>query len=172
MFADNIRAVRREKESQSQGHTHTGTCTFVNSAGASLTNRHSKVIDPTPFAAFGVLGGLLFVVVILALLVRNILETQFKRFEANDQVLMGFVNDHRKETTASLDNVATKVASGHDKLATIIERHTRKLDEFLLTREVLSRVEAAKRRGDPLDETIVEKIVRSVQDERRERRDS
>lgn len=125
------------------------------------------MIDPTPFAAFGVLGGLLFVVVVLALLVRNILETQFKRFEAKDQILMDFVNVHRKETSVSLDNVATKVSSGHDKLAVIIDRHTRKLDEFLLTREVLSRVEAAKRRGDPLDEAIVEKIVRTVQGERR-----
>jgi pantothenate kinase len=135
------------------------------------------MLDPTPFAAFGVLGGLLFALVILALLVRNMIDSQNKRYESQSQTMIDFIKEHQNENTkalngiadknsAALSNVADKVFAGHDKLAQIIERHTRKLDEFLLTREVLSRMEAAKRRGDSLDDTVVEKIVRTVQGER------
>lgn len=125
-------------------------------------------LDPTPFAAFGVLGGLLFALVIMTLLLRNILEKQTERYQKSEEVLMDFVNGHRKETTESLQNIASKIADSHDKIGYIIDRHTRRLDEFLLTSEVMRRIDIAKRRGDaPLDDTVIEKIVRTVINEKK-----
>lgn len=139
----------------------------------------SNMLDPTPFAAFGVLGGLLFAISIMALLVWRLFLRQSQIFEKRDDVLMDFVNTHRKENSVVMESVANKVSDSHDRLAStlshsldsvkdVIARHTRKLDDFLLTREVLSRVEQMKRRGDSLDDTVIEKVVRSVLSERRD----
>lgn len=126
------------------------------------------MLDPTPFAAFGVLGGLLFALVIMTLLLRNILEKQSERYHKSEEALMEFVNGHRKETTASLHDIAIKIADSHDRLGYVIDRHTRRLDEFLLTSEVMRRIDTAKRRGEtPLDDTLIEKIVRTVISEKK-----
>lgn len=136
--------------------------------------------DPTPFVGFGVLGGLLFAVVVMALLVWRLFDKQSKMFESRDELLMGFVNNHRKETTSSMETVASKVSESHDRLGNTIQaaldgikevlsRNTRRLDEVLLTREVMSKIESAKRRGESLDDTVVEKVIRGVADEMQRR---
>lgn len=130
-------------------------------------------IDPTPYAAFGVMGGLLFAVVVLTALLWRLFARQSDMFEKRDQVLMDFVNDHRKESSASLDNIANKVAKSQEDLGatlslslgeikTVMSQLSRRMGDFMLTSTVLTKVDQMRRKGDSLDETVIEKVVRSV----------
>lgn len=137
-------------------------------------------LDPAPYAAFGVMGGLLFAVVVLTLLLWRLFNKQSEHFAVRDKVLMDFVDGHRKEFTASLDNIATKVNDSQtqssrvlsatmEDVKNVIAQHTRRLDNFMLTATVLNKVDQMKKKGDILDETTIERVVRSVLSEQKDR---
>lgn len=136
--------------------------------------------DPGAFTAWGILGILAFAIAVLCGILWNLFNRQARMFETRDKLLMDFVDNHRRENAVAMDNVATKVSASHDNLATtlshsledirnVIDRHTRRLNDFMLTREVLSKVDQMKKRGDPLDETVVEKVIRTVINEQQKR---
>lgn len=137
-------------------------------------------VDPTPYAAFGVMGGLLFAVVVLTALLWRLFNKQSDMFEQRDKVLMDFVNEHRRESSASLDNIANKVAKSQEDLGatlslslseikTVMSQLSRRMGDFMLTSTVLTKVDQMRKKGDPLDEATVEKVVRSVLSEQTSR---
>lgn len=139
-----------------------------------------QVFDPTPFAAFGVLGGLLFAISIMVALVWRLFNKQSEMFkdqqvhtQSQTKVMMDWVDLHRRETTQALGTVVDKVSASHDNLATTLsssitqlktayERQSRKLDEVLLTGVVLNKVAQMKEKGEKLDDTVIEGVVRRV----------
>lgn len=142
------------------------------------------MLDPTPFAAFGVVGGLIFAVAIMCGLVWRLFSKQSEMFQnqqthtqAQTKTMMDWVDLHRRETTSALGTVVDKVSASHDNLAntlsssivqlkTAYDRQSRKLDEVLLTGVVLNKVAQMKEKGDPLDDTIIEGVVRRVMNDR------
>ncbi len=143
------------------------------------------LIDPTPFAAFGVLGGLLFAVAIMCGLVWRLFNKQSEMFQnqqthtqTQTRAMLDWVDVHRRETTTALGTVVDKVSLSHDTLASTLktsinqlehayDRQSRKLDQVLMTGVVLNKVAEMKKRGDHLDDTVIEGVVRRVVDENR-----
>jgi len=70
--------------------------------------------------------------------------------------------------SASNDRLGSALSSSLQDLRSVISRQARKLDEVLLTSAVLDRVERARRKGDTLDESAIESVVRSVIKERKD----
>jgi len=141
-----------------------------------------QLLDPTPFAAFGVLGGLLFAVAIMCGLVWRLFSKQSEMFEAaqataqhQSKILMDWVDAHRRETHTTMQGVADTVSRSHDDLAAaltsslgelkhVINRQSQRLNEAFITSAAYSALSGlpGRRRGDPLDETLVAKIEQTV----------
>lgn len=144
------------------------------------------MLDPTPFAAFGVLGGLLFAVAIMCGLVWRLFNKQSEMFkdqqthtQSQTKVMMDWVDLHRRETTQALGTVVDKVSASHDNLAhtlsdsitqlkTAYDRQSRKLDEVLMTGVVLNKVAQMKEKGEKLDDSVIEQVIEKVINKRRE----
>lgn len=125
-------------------------------------------VDPTPFTAWGVLGLLGVVIIVLVGVIWKLFVRQSSSMEARDQILMSFVDRHRSETTVALDNIANKVTASNDRVTAAFAKQARALDEILFANRVLDQVEKRiKAQGVAgLDDTMIEKIVRSVIHER------
>ena len=124
-------------------------------------------VDPTPFTAWGVLGLLGVVIIVLVGVIWKLFIRQSSSQEVRDKTLMDFVDRHRSETTRAMQDVATTVASSHDKMSQAFARQSRALDEVLLTGRVLDQVEKMRlRSGVPLTPEEIDRIVRSVLHER------
>lgn len=137
-------------------------------------------IDPTPFTAFGVLGALLFVIVIMGGLIYHLVTKQAAAFQSREEQFMNFIGSHTDKTNsaakenvdktnAALREISNNMQQSLSKIEGVISKHTNKLDAFLLTSEVLRRIEQAKKKGDILDETTIEKVVRTVVQEQKGR---
>jgi hypothetical protein len=135
-------------------------------------------LDPTPFTAFGVLGALLFVIVIMVGLIYHLITKQAAHFETREQQFMNFIGAHTdktngalKETTEKNNTTLKEVANGMQqslaKIEGVISQHTDKLNALYLMGEVSRRIEAAKRKGDALDDTMIERVVRNVINEQK-----
>lgn len=138
------------------------------------------MLDPTPFAAFGVLGGLLFAVAIMCGLVWRLFSKQSEMFQQaqataqhQSKILMDFVDVHRRETHQTLHDVAQTVSKSHDDLALtlsstlnelkhVIARHSQRLNEAFIASTTYNQINSVRRKGDPLDETIISKIEQTV----------
>lgn len=135
------------------------------------------MIDPSPFTAWGILGILAFAIVVLCAILWKLFVSQRAMFEARDELLMGFVDRHRGESTAAMIKVADTVAASQKELGgvlssslhdlqVIISRQQRRLDEVLMTGRMLDKIEAMRKKGVDIDETVIEKVVRNVIHER------
>lgn len=134
-------------------------------------------IDPTPFTAWGVLGLLGLVIIVLVGVIWKLFVRQSSSMEIRDKTLMDFVNVHRGETTKALDKLggdttqalgkmSDMMVSSNDRVIAAFAKQARALDEVLLASRVLDQIEKMKARGTALDDTMIEKIVRSVLHER------
>lgn len=123
-------------------------------------------VDPTPFTAWGVLGLLGLVIIVLVGVIWKLFVKQTSTMESRDQILMSFVDRHRLETTQAIERLGIMIAASNDKVTGAFAKQARALDEVLLTNRVLDQIEKMKARGVQLDETLVEKVVRSVFSER------
>lgn len=130
-------------------------------------------MDPSPFTAWGILGILAFAIVVLCAILWKLFVSQRAMFETRDKLLMDFVDRHRSESAATMTRVADTVSSSQTKLGDVlstslhdlqvtIARQQRRLDEVLMTGRVLDKIEAMRKRGADIDETMIEKVVRSV----------
>lgn len=129
--------------------------------------------DPTPFTQYGVMGLLGFVIIALIGVIWKLFLKQDQSMAARDTVLMDFVNKHRAETSLAMQNVANTVANSHDKLASTLslglselktstERHTRVLDKVLMTNSIFEQIERLKQKGTELSVDEIDKLVRSI----------
>lgn len=134
-------------------------------------------IDPTPFTAWGVLGLLGLVIIVLVGVIWKLFVRQSSSMEIRDKTLMDFVNLHRGETTQALTKLggdttqalakmSDMMISSNDRVIAAFAKQARALDEVLLASRVLDQIEKMKARGTTLDDTMIEKIVRSVLHER------
>lgn len=142
-------------------------------------------LDPTSYAtSWGVLGALVFVIVLMGAIIYQI----FSKGEANrkerDQVLMGFVDTHRKETHLTLQQIADTISAAHkDGSATVSKaienqskalenlgqdqrRMFRALDNMFESSRFLDRVKEMKKQGIDLSDSDIEKILRAITHER------
>lgn len=129
-------------------------------------------VDPTPFTAWGVLGLLGLVIVVLMAVLWKIVTRQSSSMETRDKILMEFVDRHRGETTAAMTQVAATVSASHDKMTAAFSRQARALDEVLMTNRVLDQIDKMKTRGVNLTTEEIDRIVRSVLHERAARPES
>lgn len=122
-------------------------------------------LDPTSYAtSWGVLGALVFVIIIMGGIMYKIFtRTELDRKE-RDQVIMGFVNDHRRETHNTLSSIAETISRAHregaDAVSKALERNTRVLDDVWQSTKFLDRIREMKRSGD-LSDADVDKIVKA-----------
>lgn len=123
-------------------------------------------LDPTPFTAWGVLGLLGLVIVVLVGVIFKLFVRQSSSMDARDKILMEFVDRHRGETTAAMNQLGQLVGQSHDKMVAAFAKQARALDEVLISNRVLDQIEKMKQRGTTLDDTTIEKVVRSVLHER------
>lgn len=134
-------------------------------------------VDPTPFTAWGVLGLLGIVIIVLVGVIWKLFVKQSSSMEIRDKTLMDFVNVHRGETTEALSKMSGETThalsklgdmmmASNDRVVSAFAKQARALDEVLLSTRVLDQIEKAKQRGTNLDDATIEKIVRSVLHER------
>lgn len=123
-------------------------------------------LDPTPFTAWGVLGLLGMMLVVLAGILWKLFGKQTAFMEQNTKTLIDFVNEHRGETSATLNTIMTTMTVSHDKMTDAFVKQARVLDEVLLTNRIFEQVKRAKQEGINLDDTVIERIVRTVTQER------
>jgi len=133
-------------------------------------------LNPTEYQAWGILGTLAFAIFVLCAVLWRLFNRQSQAFEARDKVLMDFVDRHRSEHTRSLEGIASSMTAAlkeqggvldhaMSKLEEAFTRQQRRLDEVLLTSRVLEKVAAMKKRGESLDETMIEKVIATIQNQ-------
>lgn len=150
-----------------------GTMTGASLGALSLFTWVAQIgLDPTPFTAWGVLGLLGMMLVVLAGILWKLFGKQTAFMEQNTKTLIDFVNEHRGETSASLDKIVTTISASHDKMTDAFVKQARVLDEVLLTNRIFEQVKRAKQEGITLDDTVIERIVRTVTQERSSNRRS
>lgn len=135
------------------------------------------MIDPAPYTAWGILGILGFAVVVLCGILWKLFVSQRQMFETRDKLIMDFVDRHRSESAVTMGKVADSVSLSQKELGNVLStslhdlrvtmsRQARRLDEVLMTGRVLDKIEAMRRKGTDIDETVIEKVVRAVMHER------
>jgi hypothetical protein len=127
-------------------------------------------LDPTPFTAWGVLGLLGVMLIVLAGILWKLFSRQTAFMEQNTKTLIDFVNDHRGETATALEKITGAISASHDRMTDAFVKQARVLDEVLLMSRIFEQVKRAKLEGVNLDDTLVERIVRTVTQERSSRR--
>lgn len=128
-------------------------------------------IDPTPYTAWGVLGALVFVLIVFAGVGWKLFGSISSSFDTRDKTLIDFVNLHRGETTLAMKEVAHCVNESNRDIASALREQSRVLDQMMLTDRVTEQLK--RRRGESLPtREELESIVRQVIRESRERGDS
>lgn len=130
-------------------------------------------IDPTPFTAWGVLGLLVVVVLILMGIIWKLFDKSSSAMTSQTTIIMDFVDKHRGETHKTLQEIiasmvavqkesSDKVAVSQDKMTSAFSKVARTLDELVLLERIYDR--AAKRAAGavPLTDEEIDKIVRRV----------
>ena len=118
-------------------------------------------IDPTPFTAWGVLGLLALVIIVLIGIIWKLFNKSTAAIESQTNTLMGFGDKQRGETAKTLTEITDKVTSSQDRMTSAFAKMARNLDELVMLERIYDR--AAKRAGStPLTEEEIEKIVRRV----------
>jgi len=141
-----------------------------------------QILDPTPFAAFGVVGSLMFALAMTIVLCWRLFNKTAEMAKSNQdhnqaqaQTIMDFVDRQRKETHQTMQGVAETVSKSHDDLAAslstslgelkrVIDRHSQRLNEAFITSSAFNQLNQGRRRGEPLDETLITKIEQKVRD--------
>lgn len=130
-------------------------------------------IDPTPFTAWGVLGLLVVVVLILMGIIWKLFDKSSTAIASQTTTLMDFVDKHRGETSkliteissgfvASQRDTADKVASSQDRMTSAFAKMARTLDELVLLERIYDRATKRAAGTAPLTEDEIDKIVRRV----------
>lgn len=118
-------------------------------------------LDPTPFTAWGVLGLLGVVVLVLVGIIWKLFNKSTAAIESQTQTMMGFVEKHRTETSKALGELTDKIVLSQDRMTNAFTKMGKELNELVLLERIYDR--AAKRAGNsPLSEEEIEKIVRRV----------
>lgn len=128
-------------------------------------------LDPTPFTAWGILGILAFVIVILGVILYRLFVRQTSSMEARDKIIMDFVNQHRGETSTVMRELVDKVIASDERLGDVMRRQTRIVDDLVMQLRFLDQIERLKRAGMPLTQEEIDRVMRSVQHERARERD-
>lgn len=130
-------------------------------------------IDPTPFTAWGVLGLLVVVVLILMGIIWKLFDKSSTAIASQTEQLMEFVDKHRGETSKTLQEIiasmvaaqresSEKVATSQDKMTSAFSKVARTLDELVLLERIYDRAAKRASGATPLTEEEIDKIVRRV----------
>lgn len=119
-------------------------------------------LDPTPYTAWGVLGLLGIALIVMLGVVWKLITQQTANMKTRDELIMGFVDRHRGETTKAMADVAGTVAQSNDRLTVAFNRQSRALSEILLANRVLDRVESMRKAGVVLTQPEIDSIVRAA----------
>jgi len=134
-------------------------------------------LDPTPYTAWGVLGLLGVSLIVMLGVVWKLITQQTANMKTRDELIMNFVDRHRSETTKTLAEVANTIAASgerqaaaatasNEKIGAILTRHTRMLDEVLMSNRVLDKISAMKQSGVTMSQAEIETLVRTIMHER------
>lgn len=125
-------------------------------------------LDPTPYTAWGVLGALVFVLIVFAGVAWKLFGSISNSFDTRDKTLIEFVNQthteaakERGETTIAMKAIANTVAESNKEVAQALREQSKVLDLVIVTQRVEETMK--RRRGDGMptrDE--IEAMVRAV----------
>lgn len=127
--------------------------------------------DPTPFnpAAWGIMGILAFVIVALVGIVWRLFNKMGTDQAKRDEVLMGFVNVHRGETSRALEALATKISESYRDLKGVFEEQVRHLErqgvmlnEILAAQRIVTELGKLRESGREVTHGDIERVVRGV----------
>lgn len=130
-------------------------------------------IDPTPFTAWGVLGLLVVVVLILMGIIWKLFDKSSTAIASQTTTLMEFVDKHRGETSRVLSEIsagfvksqsdtAEKVSASQDRMTSAFAKMARTLDELVLLERIYDRATKRAAGATPLTDEEIDKIVRRV----------
>lgn len=107
-------------------------------------------VDPAAYGAaqWGVLGALVFVIVILGLIIYSLFIKQQTNQSARDQTLISFIDRHRGETTAAMKGVADTMAKSLDEIREALVAHGRTIDAVYVTTVAAERAKRMKQAGE------------------------
>lgn len=128
--------------------------------------------DPTPFnpAAWGIMGILAFVIAGLLGIVWRLFNKMGTDQAKRDEVLMGFVNAHRGETSRALEAMGAKINESYRDLKSVFEEQIRHLErqgvmlnEILAAQKIVTELGRLRREGGrEVTHEDLEGVVRGV----------
>lgn len=115
-------------------------------------------------ASWGVLGALVFVIVVLGAIVYSVFVKGAAATAARDKLLMDFVTGHTAKTSEALGGLGRAITEGDERVAQALEGQARMLQAVLLTWEALQRARLQKAGGAALSTNDIEQIIRASHD--------
>lgn len=134
-------------------------------------------LDPSPYStSWGVLGALVFVIVLLGGIIYSLFikgaaqqaardAQQAAEQQARDKMLMDFVDRHRGESSTALAMFGDSVVKSNERMREAFLRQSRTLDAVLLSTRVLDHAERRKTGSSALTQTEIDQIISSVMKE-------
>lgn len=126
----------------------------------------TPMVDPLAYggASWGVLGTLVFVIVVLGGIIYNIFIKGSVAAREREDKLLAFVSTHSDKTADVLRDLGDKIERGDGRVAAAMDNQARMLQTVLLTWDALQRARIQKAGNGVLTPSEIESIIRSAHD--------
>lgn len=126
--------------------------------------------DPGAFTAWGILGILAFAIAVLCGILWKIITKQAEMYASKDAVFVASLDRVTDKMAESQKEMSTTLSNAMQDIKDTMVRLIRRLDEHMLLSKVADRVQqASKGKGADLDDTVIERVVRSILSEQNKR---
>lgn len=124
------------------------------------------MVDPLAYggASWGVLGTLVFVIVVLGGIIYNIFIKGSVAAREREDKLLQFVSTHSDKTADVLRDLGDKIERGDGRVAAAMDNQARMLQTVLLTWDALQRARIQKAGTGVLTPNEIENIIRVAHD--------
>lgn len=126
--------------------------------------------DPGAFTAWGILGILAFAIVVLCGILYKIITKQSEMYASKDAVFVASLDRVTDKLSQSQKEMSGTLSEAMHDIKETMVRLIRRLDEHMLLSKVADRVQqVSKNKGADLDDTVIERVVRSILSEQQKR---
>lgn len=126
--------------------------------------------DPGAFTAWGILGILAFAIVVLCGILYKIITKQAEMYASKDAVFVASLDRVTDKLSQSQKEMSGTLSEAMQDIKDTMVRLIRRLDEHMLLSKVADRIQqVSKNKGADLDDTVIERVVRSILSEQQKR---
>lgn len=115
-------------------------------------------------SSWGIVGALVFVIVVLAAIVYSVFVKGTTAAAARDRLFMDFVDGHATKTVVAMGDLSNAIQKGDERIAGALESQAKMLHAVLVAWEALQRARLQKAGGKALTPDEIERIVTIAHD--------